>query len=80
MGSLYKLQKIAWSVAALVMVINGYLLLDFFIAEVNGFLFGSLAVTCTAAYVAFILYLINHGNPLSFTWFNHIINKGYTNI
>ncbi|KAK1436638.1 hypothetical protein QVD17_02420 [Tagetes erecta] len=74
------LKKIAWGVAALVMVINGYLLLDFFVAEVNGFWFGSLAITCTAAYVAFILYLINHGNRISFTWFNHIINKGYTNI
>ncbi|KAL8232196.1 hypothetical protein R6Q57_001974 [Mikania cordata] len=58
------LKKIAWSVAVLVMVINGYLLLDFFVAEVHGFLFGSIAITCTAAYVVFILYLINHGNCL----------------
>ncbi|CAI9267118.1 unnamed protein product [Lactuca saligna] len=45
------LERIAWSVAALVMVINGYLLLDFFVAEVNGFLFGFLAMTCTGAYL-----------------------------
>ncbi|KAL9997305.1 putative NRAMP family protein [Helianthus debilis subsp. tardiflorus] len=62
------------------MVINGYLLLDFFVAEVNGFLFGSLAVTCTAAYVAFIIYLINHGNCLPSTLFNRIVNKGYAYI
>ncbi|KAM0034939.1 putative NRAMP family protein [Helianthus debilis subsp. tardiflorus] len=74
------LEKAAWSVAGLVMVINGYLLLDFFVAEVNGFLFGSLAVTCTAAYVAFIIYLINHGNCLPSTLFNRIVNKGYAYI
>ncbi|KAI3807144.1 hypothetical protein L1987_23068 [Smallanthus sonchifolius] len=74
------LEKAAWSVAALVMVINGYLLLDFFVAEVNGFLFGSLAITCTAAYVAFILYLINHGNCLPSTLFSHLVNKGYAYI
>ncbi|KAI7756174.1 hypothetical protein M8C21_017448, partial [Ambrosia artemisiifolia] len=74
------LEKAAWSVAGLVMVINGYLLLDFFVAEVNGFLFGSLAVTCTAAYVAFILYLIHHGNCLPSTLFSHIVNKGYAYI
>ncbi|XP_071733302.1 metal transporter Nramp2-like [Rutidosis leptorrhynchoides] len=74
------LEKIAWSVAALVMVINGYLLLDFFIAEVSGFLFGSLAVTCTAAYVAFILYLINHGDCLPSRWFSNLVNKGYSYI
>ncbi|CAH8353436.1 unnamed protein product [Eruca vesicaria subsp. sativa] len=34
------LQRIAWTVAALVMIINGYLLLDFFVSEVNGFMFG----------------------------------------
>ncbi|KAD4585706.1 hypothetical protein E3N88_23307 [Mikania micrantha] len=70
------LKKIAWSVAVLVMVINGYLLLDFFVAEVHGFLFGSIAITCTAAYVVFILYLMNHGNCLPSTWFTHIVNKG----
>lgn len=74
------LEKIAWSVAALVMVINGYLLLDFFVAEVKGFLLGSLAITCTAAYAVFILYLINHGDRLPSTWFSHIVNKGYAYI
>ncbi|KAL6215429.1 hypothetical protein ACLB2K_014859 [Fragaria x ananassa] len=39
------LEKVAWTVAVLVMVINGYLLLDFFIAEVNGLLFG--VVVCS---------------------------------
>lgn len=74
------LERIAWSVAALVMVINGYLLLDFFVAEVNGFLFGALAITGTSAYVIFILYLISHGDCLPSTWFSHIVNKGYAYI
>lgn len=74
------LERIAWSVAALVMVINGYLLLDFFVAEVNGYLFGALAITATSAYLVFILYLISHGDCLPSTWFNHIVNKGYAYI
>lgn len=74
------LEKIAWSVAALVMVINGYLLLDFFVSEVNGFLFGFLAITGTSAYVAFILYLINHGDCLPLTLFSNMVNKGYAYI
>ncbi|KAL7616074.1 hypothetical protein Lser_V15G00898 [Lactuca serriola] len=74
------LERIAWSVAALVMVINGYLLLDFFVAEVNGFLFGFLAMTCMGAYLVFILYLINHGDCLPSILFSHLLNKGYAYI
>ncbi|CAK9155395.1 unnamed protein product [Ilex paraguariensis] len=71
------LERIAWSVAALVIVINGYLLLDFFISEVDGLLFGFLVCTGTAAYIAFILYLISHGEGLPSTWFNLLLSKGY---
>nr|XP_043636442.1 metal transporter Nramp2-like [Erigeron canadensis] len=74
------LERVAWSVAGLVMVINGYLLLDFFAAEVNGLLFGFLAITATAAYLSFIIYLINHGQFLPSTWFGEIVNKGYAYI
>nr|QXI73434.1 metallothionin [Taraxacum ohwianum] len=74
------LERVAWSVAGLVMVINGYLLFVFFMAEVNGFLFGFLAVTCTSGYVVFILYLINHGDCLPLTLFSQIVNKGYAYI
>ncbi|GFP83923.1 metal transporter nramp2 [Phtheirospermum japonicum] len=49
------LERTAWTVAALVMVINGYLLLDFFLSEVNGLLCGFLVSSGTAAYVAFVL-------------------------
>ncbi|KAK7346934.1 hypothetical protein VNO80_21458 [Phaseolus coccineus] len=55
-GSVLKITS--WLVAALVIVINGYLLTEFFSSEVNGLLFGAVVGVITAAYVAFILYLI----------------------
>ncbi|GFY86024.1 NRAMP metal ion transporter 2 [Actinidia rufa] len=72
------LERVAWTVAALVIVINGYLLLDFFISEVNGLLFGFLVCTTTAAYVAFIIYLISHGGGLPATLFSLIRAKGFS--
>ncbi|KAF7141621.1 hypothetical protein RHSIM_Rhsim06G0058600 [Rhododendron simsii] len=71
------LERVAWTVAALVIVINGYLLLDFFIAEVNGLLFGFVVCTGTAAYVAFIVYLISYGGGLPSSLFNLIRTKGF---
>ncbi|KOM32382.1 hypothetical protein LR48_Vigan01g193800 [Vigna angularis] len=54
----YVLKITSWLVAALVIVINGYLLMEFFSSEVNGPLFGAVVGAITAAYVAFLLYLI----------------------
>ncbi|XP_059634152.1 metal transporter Nramp2 [Cornus florida] len=71
------LERVAWTVAALVIVINGYLLLDFFLSEVNGVLIGFVVCAATAAYVAFIIYLISHGGGLPCTLFNLIRSKGY---
>ncbi|KAK6115955.1 hypothetical protein DH2020_008224 [Rehmannia glutinosa] len=48
-------ERAAWTVAALVMVINGYLLLDFFLSEVDGLLFSFLVCAGTAAYVSFVV-------------------------
>jgi len=59
------LQMVAWLVAALVIVINGYLLLDFFSSEVNGVLFSTFVFGFTAAYVAFIVYLVSRGVTFS---------------
>lgn len=53
------IQIISWLVAALVIVINGYLLLEFFSSEVNGAVFATIVCVLTAAYVSFILYLIS---------------------
>nr|GMC48170.1 metal transporter Nramp2-like [Ipomoea batatas]GMC50492.1 metal transporter Nramp2-like [Ipomoea batatas] len=71
------IEKIAWTVAILVMVINGYLLLDFFVLEVNGLLFAFLVFAGTAGYIAFILYLILHGGGPVANWFSLWLNKGY---
>ncbi|KAF5451282.1 hypothetical protein F2P56_026399 [Juglans regia] len=62
-GSVLKMA--AWLVAALVIVINGYLLLDFFSSEVNGVLFGSAVAAFTAAYIGFIVYLVSRGVKFS---------------
>lgn len=72
------LEKVAWTVAALVIVINGYLLLDFFSSEVHGLLFGFLVCAGTVAYLAFILYLISRGGGPFSNWINIALFKGYT--
>ncbi|KAG8384310.1 hypothetical protein BUALT_Bualt04G0105000 [Buddleja alternifolia] len=52
------LQVISWLVAALVMIINGYLLVDFFSKEGSGVLFTSAISAFTVAYACFIVYLV----------------------
>ncbi|KAI9106448.1 hypothetical protein K1719_021976 [Acacia pycnantha] len=64
------LERVAWTIAALIMVINGYLLLDFFVSEVKGLLFGFIVCSCTAAYAAFIVYLISISGALPISWVN----------
>lgn len=55
------MQTIAWLVAALVIMINGYLLLEFFSSEVSGVLYTGFVTMFTASYGAFIVYLIARG-------------------
>ncbi|PON91062.1 NRAMP-like metal transporter [Trema orientale] len=69
------LERVAWTVAALVMLINGYLLLDFFISEVKGVLFGFVVCFSTAAYVAFIIYLISHCGVIPSTCWRSLSKK-----
>lgn len=59
------MQIVAWLVAALVIVINGYLLLDFFSSEVSGIIFTTVVCAFTGAYLAFIVYLVYWGFTLS---------------
>lgn len=59
------LKVISWCVAALVTMINGYLLLEFFSSEVNGLIVGAIVCVVTAAYVAFIIYLILRATTFS---------------
>lgn len=51
--------------AALVIVINGYLMLEFFKSEVNGALFGAVVCAFAAAYVTFIIYLVSRAITFS---------------
>ncbi|XP_044470458.1 metal transporter Nramp3-like [Mangifera indica] len=55
------LQIVSWLVATLVIVINGYLLVDFFSSEVNSVAFATVVCAFTGAYVAFIIYLVSRG-------------------
>ncbi|EYU44458.1 hypothetical protein ABFS82_08G055100 [Erythranthe guttata] len=52
------LKTVSWLIAALVMVMNGYLLVDFFSSEGSGAFFTAAVSTFAAAYVCFIVYLI----------------------
>lgn len=69
------LERISWTVAALVIVINGYLLMDFFTSEVNGLLFGVAVCVGTVGYISFILYLVLRDSSLSSTWYSLISSK-----
>lgn len=71
------LQRIVWTVAALVIVINGYVLLDFFISKVKGVLMGILVCAVSAAYMAFIFYLISYGTHLSNSWVRLKSSEGH---
>lgn len=53
-----------WIVAALLIIINAYLLLDFISAEVRGLLFGSMVGVIIALYAIFVLYLIMRDGEL----------------
>ncbi|KAL6993810.1 hypothetical protein U1Q18_011924 [Sarracenia purpurea var. burkii] len=74
------LKMVSWLVAALVIVINGYLLLEFFYSEVNGWFLGSVVSAVTATYVAFIIYLVlrdfTFSNWLNFLHTNKFANTG----
>ncbi|KAI4354061.1 hypothetical protein L6164_002961 [Bauhinia variegata] len=53
-------ERVAWSVAVLVILVYGYMLLEFFLSEVNGLLYGLLVCIGAAAWLSFIAYLVKH--------------------
>ncbi|THU49365.1 hypothetical protein C4D60_Mb06t08810 [Musa balbisiana] len=67
---------VTWIVAGFLIVINGYLLLDFFSAEVHGVLFNSLLSLILALYVMFIVYLVLWGSTLN-AWVTIAIRKSF---
>ncbi|GLU20092.1 hypothetical protein SLE2022_363070 [Rubroshorea leprosula] len=70
------LKTVAWLVAALVIVINGYLLLEFFSAEVSGIIFTTVVCAFTGAYVGFIVYLVCRG--ITFFPWNRLVESKQT--
>ncbi|KAL1224772.1 Metal transporter Nramp5 [Cardamine amara subsp. amara] len=62
------LEKLAWTVAVFVMMINGYLLLDFFMAEVESFSVGFLVFAGIVGYISFIIYLVSYRSSRSSSW------------
>ncbi|PKA49773.1 Metal transporter Nramp2 [Apostasia shenzhenica] len=64
----FVLKAVAWIVAAFLIAINGYLLVDYFSSEIQGLLLSSLVSAVLAAYVAFVIYLILRGAALSHFW------------
>ncbi|KAA8531617.1 hypothetical protein F0562_006326 [Nyssa sinensis] len=72
------IKVISWLVAALVIAINGYLLLQFFSSEASGLLFGSVISAFTVVYVAFIMYLVSRGITFS-NWLGFLQSKTLTN-
>ncbi|XP_051139599.1 metal transporter Nramp3-like [Andrographis paniculata] len=52
------LERISWGVAAIVILINGYVLVDFLVSDVHGLLVGSVAFILGGLYAAFLAYLI----------------------
>lgn len=64
----------------MVILINGYVLLHFFISHVNSLLFGIVIVLSASAYVAFLMYLISRagGSLLSSSWFSRMHSDGFS--
>ncbi|OIT37722.1 PREDICTED: metal transporter Nramp2-like [Nicotiana attenuata] len=69
------MERTVWTVAALVIMINGYVMLSFFLSEVNGLLFGFVVCMGASAYVAFLVYLISQRhNQAELNGFTHLTN------
>ncbi|XP_073005429.1 metal transporter Nramp6-like [Typha latifolia] len=71
------IQVVTWTVASLLITINGYLLFDFFSSEARGVLFGSIVSVVIALYTTFIAYLIFRGGELS-AWLLSAIGKRFS--
>ncbi|KAL4559602.1 hypothetical protein LXL04_031745 [Taraxacum kok-saghyz] len=53
-------KMVVWFVAGVVIVINGCVLLQFFVSQVDGFMIGFLVCVVNTVYGSFIWYLISH--------------------
>nr|GME00242.1 metal transporter Nramp2-like [Ipomoea batatas] len=62
------IERIVWGIAAMVIVINGYVMLTFFLSQVDGLLVGFAMCIVAAGYVGFIVYLISRHGTHSLPW------------
>ncbi|XP_054782721.1 metal transporter Nramp3-like [Prosopis cineraria] len=58
-------EKVAWTVAVVVILVYGYMLLDFFLSEVKGLVYGLVVFLCAASWLSFIAYLLQHSGAFS---------------
>ncbi|KAG6400329.1 hypothetical protein SASPL_137155 [Salvia splendens] len=58
------IERMSWCVAGIVIAINGYVLVDFFLSQVHGFIYGILVCFVAASYTAFLVYLILRSTTL----------------
>lgn len=70
-------QRMSWIVAALVILVNGYVLVDFFMSEVRGLLFGIVICLGATPYIAFLFYLIFRGKSFM-SCFGRSRSDGFT--
>ncbi|KAL0926020.1 hypothetical protein M5K25_004401 [Dendrobium thyrsiflorum] len=58
------LKTVAWIIAAFLIAINGYLLVDYFASEIKSLLYGAIVCSILAIYVAFVVYLMVRSSVL----------------
>lgn len=61
-----------------VILAYGYMLLDFFLSEVKGFLFGFLVFIGAFAWISFIAYLIKHSGAISSIFHKSPTSNGFS--
>ncbi|KAL9257699.1 Metal transporter Nramp2-like protein [Drosera capensis] len=69
------IERVAWIIVTLVMVINVYVVYDFFMNQVKGIISGFFFFVLTTAYAAFILYLVSHDGALPSAWLKPTLSQ-----
>ncbi|CAI8607634.1 unnamed protein product [Vicia faba] len=72
------LERVAWTVVVLVIMLYGYMLLDFFLSEVKGLLFGLLVFLGAAAWISFIAFLLKHSGAISSIFLKSPNSEGFS--
>ncbi|KAI9111145.1 hypothetical protein K1719_017756 [Acacia pycnantha] len=73
-------EKVAWTVAVVVILVYGYMLLDFFLSEVKGLVYGFVVMICAAAWLSFIAYLVKHSGAFSSFFHTSLHSRGFSSL